>query len=298
MDAQKKSESDTARRTLRINKGTGKMIKRVWRWLKSLFRRRAIPPTPHAPGHLDEELAKKIAKRKERYGRFVLRRAFGPRMPKYQPCPLCRGSAKRKAKSIGGASYYCRKCKHGFFIGAQEGGAMAKQCKYSDILVSPQELKFEMLEGSDFIPPYQIVRLTKASSDLTPRWLAVANANWVYYRPQSGKAPKQVQVSTSHLLAPAIYKARLLLSSPEYVAILPLPYIDITLEVRPINPPPSEPPEVPPPEPPDEAPTEPPTEPPVEPPTEPPVEPPVEPPAEESWWVRFWKWLLGLFGGA
>lgn len=271
------------------------MIKKLWSWLKSLFRRQAIPPTP--PGALDDKLAKQIQKRKERYGRLVLRRPFGPRMPKRQSCPLCRSTAKRKDKTAGGADYWCRKCKQGFFVKANEGGSMATGCKYSNIRVSPQELKFEMQEGTDFVPPYQRVRLENASHDLSPTWFAAADAGWVYYRPKSGKTPKDLQVGTTTAPSswvPGIYKARLLISSREGVTILPSPYVDITLEVKAKEPPPAEPPV----EPPVEPPPEPPVEPPVEPPAEPPSEPPAEPPAQEPWWSRLWKWLIGLFGGS
>ena len=39
-----------------------------------------------------------------------------PDMPKYQPCPKCKKGCKRTKKTIGGATYYCIKCKETFFV--------------------------------------------------------------------------------------------------------------------------------------------------------------------------------------
>jgi DNA-binding transcriptional LysR family regulator len=164
-------------------------------------------------------------------------------------------------------------------------------CEYSDIIVSPQELRFEVEEGSQFIPPYQDIRLEKASHNLTPRWTAVADAGWVYYRPKSGEAPERIQVSTTTAIkemAAGVYQAHLLLGADEGVAILPSKIVTITLEVKakpvPPTPPPPEPPVPPPPEPGPQPPA-----------PEPP--PPAPEPPQENCSVRFWKWLLGLFRG-
>jgi len=178
----------------------------------------------------------------------------------------------------------------------------SKECKYSDILVSPQELKFVVEEGSQFIPPYQPIRLEKITNYLTPSWVAVADANWISYTPKSSDAvPIQVRVGVKSVgMGVGLYQGNLILNSPTGVVIWPSPTVSITLEVKAKEPPVPEPEPEPPVEPPVEPPAEPPAEPPVEPPAEPPTEPPVEPPAEPpgSWWSRFLKWLLGLFGGA
>jgi len=160
----------------------------------------------------------------------------------------------------------------------------SKECKYSDILVSPQELKFVVEEGSQFIPPYQPIRLEKITNDLTPSWVAVADANWISYTPKSSDAvPIQVRVGVKSVgMGVGVYKAQLLLDSPTGVSILPSPLVSITLEVKAKEPPAPEPEPSPGPAP--------------EPEPEPEPPPPAEPP--ESWWSRFWKWLLGLLGGA
>ena len=164
---------------------------------------------------------------------------------------------------------------------------MAKQCEYSDIVVSPQQLKFEVEEGSPFIPPYQDIRLEKASHNLTPRWTAAADAGWVYYKPKSGEAPERIRVSTTTAIremAAGVYQGHLLLGANERgVAILPSPFVTITLEIKAKPVPPAPPPEPPPPEPP--------------PPEPPPPEPPPPAPPQENWFLRFWKWLRDLFGG-
>lgn len=170
-------------------------------------------------------------------------------------------------------------------------------CEYSDIIVSPQELKFEVEEGSPLIPPYQNIRLEKASHNLTPRWTAASAQHWIYYNPKSGEAPARIRVNITQQpgMVPGVYQGQLLLGpNEEGVSILPSPTVTIRLEVKakPVPTPPPGPP-VPPPEPaPEPAPEPPPTPPPAEPPAEP---PPAPPPPQENWFVRFWKWLLDLF---
>lgn len=58
-------------------------------------------------------------KRKKRdEGRLINTRYGGPNMPKHQPCPLCRAWVKRIRKAMGGAHYYCTKCKRDNFVKA------------------------------------------------------------------------------------------------------------------------------------------------------------------------------------
>lgn len=45
-----------------------------------------------------------------------------PNMPKHQPCPNCSTPSKRTSKTVGGANYYCRRCKDTFFVSASERG--------------------------------------------------------------------------------------------------------------------------------------------------------------------------------
>jgi hypothetical protein len=158
-------------------------------------------------------------------------------------------------------------------------------CVYSDIIVSPEHLWFTAKEGYEFIP-YQYLELKKATNDQSTSWSLTADTNWVRYRPNEGYGPKSIRVNAKTGMPVGTYQANLKIEST--AAIVRPSVVAITLEVKPE----SEPEPAPGPGPgpgPGPEPTEP------EPkPSEP--EPPVEPP--ESWWSRFLKWLLGLFGGA
>lgn len=65
-----------------------------------------------------EEPPEQRPKKEVKLERRILTGHGGPNMPKSQPCPECRGRAKRESKTMGGANYHCNK--HGsFFVGAR-----------------------------------------------------------------------------------------------------------------------------------------------------------------------------------
>lgn len=68
---------------------------------------------------LDKKLGQKIQRRQDKMGRPIDTRQGGSNMPRYQPCPSCHRGTKRKRKTVGGAHYYCKRCKAGFFVRAQ-----------------------------------------------------------------------------------------------------------------------------------------------------------------------------------
>ena len=105
-------------------------------------------------------------------------------------------------------------------------------CQFSDIVVSPQSLKFMVQEGSQFIPPYQYISLEKGpEGELTPTWDATANASWIYFRPEVGSTPKTIQVNVNSVgMAAGNYHGQITISS--HVLIFPRSTIDIDLEVK------------------------------------------------------------------
>jgi hypothetical protein len=105
-------------------------------------------------------------------------------------------------------------------------------CEFSDIVVSPQKLKFLVDEGSQFIPTYQYISLEKGSEgELTPTWDATANAGWIYFRPEGGSTPKTIQVNVNSIgMAAGSYHGQITISS--HVQVLPSPLIDIELEIK------------------------------------------------------------------
>ena len=166
----------------------------------------------------------------------------------------------------------------------------AKECKYSNILVSPQELRFQFIEGSWAAPSIQSIDLTRETSDLTPGWHAMAD-DWITFSPSGGgKVPAKLRVRPKidiKTWLPGTYTGQVTIITPNSVSILPSPVVTIILEIQPKEAPP-EPTE----------PTEPPTEPtqptePTEPAESPPSQPPVQPP-EQSQWERLWNAFLEL----
>jgi len=188
--------------------------------------------------------------------------------------------AKRENKSSGGANSYCRHCHQPFFV---RWNKKTKESNYRNILVSPQELRFQYVEGSAAAPSVQNVDLTRETSDMAPSWHAQAD-NWITFSPSTGgKVPANLRVRPKIDIKswlPGTYRGELIIVTPNGVSILPSPVVTIVLEIQPKESPQPEP-------------TEPPTEP-----TEPEPEPtePTEPPQppEESQWQRFWNWLLEL----
>jgi hypothetical protein len=175
------------------------------------------------------------------------------------------------------------------------------KCNFSDIIITPDHLDFEMQEGSSFNPPTQDLFFKKDGSGLPASWDAEVTLQgtqmWLVLRPMSGSVPKRVRVYCKSMGMPAgEWSGEIRISS--HVKVTPS-VIPVKLKVKG-----EEPPEEP--KPPAEPPTEPPEEPepppappaPPEPPEPPPAppEPPQEPPPDQwSWLRKFIEWLLGLF---
>jgi len=69
------------------------------------------------PEQAEEPQEVKPALQEKRLARLVRTSRGGPNMPKYQPCPRCRGGAKRREK-LGelGARYFCRRNQVSFVV--------------------------------------------------------------------------------------------------------------------------------------------------------------------------------------
>lgn len=161
-----------------------------------------------------------------------------------------------------------------------------EKCNFSDIIITPDHLDFEMQEGSSFNPPTQDLFLKKDGPGLSATWDAEVTTQgpqvWLKLSPASGSVPKRVRVYCKSMGMPkGEWNGEIKIHS--HVKVIPS-VIPVKLVVKG-----EEPPE-PPPEPPE--PPEPPPEPP-EPPPEPP-EPPPEPP-EKSCLQRLIERLLDFF---
>jgi len=84
-----------------------------WKEMLDFFRSRGIKVPEGSEGE------KQKPKNKKEQGRIILTSRGGPNMPKFQHCPQCGASAKRKNKTVGGAYYFHKKCDCGFFVGAK-----------------------------------------------------------------------------------------------------------------------------------------------------------------------------------
>jgi hypothetical protein len=160
------------------------------------------------------------------------------------------------------------------------------KCEYSDILITPDHLEFEMEEGSQFVPPTQDLFIKKDGSGLPASWdvevKPTVPESWLEVKPMSGSVPKRVRVHCKSIGMPeGEWNGEIkIIPRVEGVKVTPS-VIPVTLSVMAKEP--SEPGE----------PEEPPGEPPEEPPEEP--EPPPKPPEEKSWLRKFIEWLIGLF---
>jgi hypothetical protein len=168
------------------------------------------------------------------------------------------------------------------------------KCEYSDILITPDHLEFEMDEGSQFVPPTQDLFIKKAGSGLPASWDAEVTGDgpqyWIELSTMSGSVPKRVRIHCKSIGMPSgEWNGEIkIIPRVEGVKVTPS-VIPVKLKVKGEEP--TEPTE-PPPEPPEEPPEEP-GQPPEEPPEEP--EPPPKPPEEKSWLRKFIEWLFGLF---
>jgi len=112
-----------------------------------------------------------------------------------------------------------------------------ESCKYSNVILSTQELKFTVQEGYS-LPPDQIIGLERAvPTDLSPEWDAFAKARWVSYTPKFchkyNAVPNQIRVNIMEKMAVGKYQDIITLSASNGVAILPSPVVSIVLEVQP-----------------------------------------------------------------
>jgi len=124
-----------------------------------------------------------------------------------------------------------------------EGGKMSsiESCKYSNVILSTQELKFTVQEGYS-LPLDQIIGLERAvPTDLSPEWEAFSKARWISYTPKFchkyDAVPNQIRVNIMENMAVGKYQDIITLSASNGVAILPSPVVSIVLEVQPKPPP-------------------------------------------------------------
>ena len=68
------------------------------------------------------------------------------------------------------------------------------KCEFSDIVVTPDHLDFEIKEGSQFVPPSQHLNLKKTTAGLTPLWKSWVSEDWLALIPSTGDAPEKVRV--------------------------------------------------------------------------------------------------------
>jgi len=156
-------------------------------------------------------------------------------------------------------------------------------CKFSNIIVSPSEMRFEVDEGWGFIPPYQYLRIeNEISHDKSPHWEATVDEGWMIMGSSSGSTPVRVRIGCQSIGKPAgVYQGTIRISS--HVEVTPSE-IPITLTVIPKEEPPVEP------DPPEEP--KPLPDPPVEP--EPDIYVPVPPDPPQFWVVDLYLAMRGL----
>jgi hypothetical protein len=112
-----------------------------------------------------------------------------------------------------------------------------ESCKYSNVILSTQELKFTVQEGCP-LPLEQVIGLERAiPTDLSPTWEAFSRARWFSYEPKFchkyNAVPNQIQVNITENMAVGKYQDTITLSASNGVAILPSPVVSIVLEVQP-----------------------------------------------------------------
>jgi len=104
-------------------------------------------------------------------------------------------------------------------------------CEFSNIVVSPQKLKFLTEEGSQFVPSQQFISVADATHDLTPTWDASADQSWISWHKQNSTTPRYIRVNCRSVgMAAGIYRGQITITS--HVQVLPSPLIDIELEIK------------------------------------------------------------------
>ena len=87
-----------------------------WEKLKGLFRSK----TAKSPQEL--QTVTRLPPKEQPTHKFISTSHGGPNMLKKQPCPLGHGWKKRNGKTMGGASYYCNRCKPRFLCSTDNQG--------------------------------------------------------------------------------------------------------------------------------------------------------------------------------
>jgi hypothetical protein len=123
---------------------------------------------------------------------------------------------------------------------------METACTYGDILVSPQEINFEIEQGA-YLPPYQYVMLAKTGDGNNPNFVARAYAEWLTVHVMNGEytVPGSVRlglttVAKNYLVGK--YNVYLTIQNTSGTAVLPSPIVTVTLKVKPKPGPPGPPP--------------------------------------------------------
>ena len=165
-------------------------------------------------------------------------------------------------------------------------GTMIGACEFSDTIVSPVELHFEVNEGFKFNPPCQWLYFEKSSTGRSANWEATTNQEWISINPEIGSVPKRVRVDANSVgIVAGVYRSEIRFTS--HVEVIPS-VITVTLTVKGIQPTPPEP------EPDPDIPPEP--KPPVPEPSPEPED--TEPPSEEKSWIRrVIDWLISILKG-
>ncbi len=84
--------------------------------LSNIFKRKSIlPEEKEEPLEEQRWLSRKLFRRIGLWGSATSIGMLA--MPRYQPCPKCRGGSKRGRKTPRGAWYKCTRCKEDFFEG-------------------------------------------------------------------------------------------------------------------------------------------------------------------------------------
>jgi len=168
-----------------------------------------------------------------------------------------------------------------------------QKCEYADLKVSPSELRFEVNEGWQFIPPHQSIFIERVGIGMSARWKAITSKPWVRTTGEVGSGKDTVRVSCSSVGMPAgIYSDLVEITSSADITITGA-IVLITLTVHPVE---SPAPPVPPSEPEPEPEPEPGPEPEPEPEPDPDPEPDPEPePPDTDWVQRFLSFLEKLF---
>jgi len=160
-------------------------------------------------------------------------------------------------------------------------------CRYSDIIVTPTELSFEVKEGWKFVSASQYIKLIKSGRGRDPHWTATIEpeADWLRISPLLGTAPGSIKVyCDARGLTAGLYAGGIILDD-----ILRIPVL-LTVNAKEVPEIEDEPDEIPPEY------TPPPSEPEPEPEPNIPDPQPNPQPDPTSIWERILLWIVQLLG--